>query len=80
MSTIDISTTNISAFSGEELLNYANAGLLVCNGVCLRELVERVVGKEDRTGYKFTQEDLDEAHQNGYSHGVSACRDALDNL
>ena len=80
MSTIDISSTNISVFSGEELLNYANAGLLVCQGVCLRELVERVVDQEDRTVYKYTQEDLDDVRSEGYHEGISACIGAIENL
>jgi len=38
------------------------------------------VGQEDRTVYKFTQEDLDDERSEGYHEGISACMGAIENL
>jgi len=79
---LDISSMNLGSYSSEELVGYGRAGVLYCCGVDLSELVEKLI--EDRDGeckvYKYTQEDVDNAHQEGYDDGVGACRGALDCL
>lgn len=79
MTILDISSMNLDSYSSEEIVGYGRAGVLSCCGVDLSELVERLI--EDRDAdCKFTQEDLDNAHQEGYDDGVGACRGALDCL
>ncbi|RYY51336.1 MAG: hypothetical protein EOO06_00985 [Chitinophagaceae bacterium] len=79
MTILDISSMNLDSYSSEEIVGYGRAGVLYCQGVDLSELVEKLI--EDRDGEsKFTQADLDDAHQSGYDDGVGACRGAIENL
>ncbi len=64
----------ISQYTAEELVNYD----VYCGDYCLSELIDKIVDKDDTP--KFTQEDLDEANQEGYRDGVAMCRAALDDL
>lgn len=47
MSTIDISL-GFRHISPEELRNYANLGIISCNGVDLSEFVEKLLSVEDK--------------------------------
>jgi hypothetical protein len=77
---------NISAgihhYSADEIIGWANSGILYCGEVDLSGLVGRLLEDRDNTNkvYKYTQEDLDDERSEGYSEGISACMGALDNL
>lgn len=63
MTILDISSINLDSYSSEEIVGYADKGLLSCCGVDLSELVEKLI--EDR----YSQEELDKACEAAYSDG-----------
>ena len=76
---IDISA-GIDHYSADELVGWANSGVLYCGEVGLSGLVEKLIEDRVMGEYKFRQEDLDEAHQEGYDDALGQARSALDNL
>lgn len=46
----------ISMYSSDELINYAHNGCLYANGVCLSELVEKVLARDEALEYANEQE------------------------
>lgn len=80
MSVVDISQ-GFSHISPQELINYANNGVLLAGMVDLSEFVEYLIEQEDlRQECKYTEEDLDNAHEEGYRDGVRQCINRLEDL
>lgn len=78
MSVVNVAD-GFSHYSTEELINYANNGCLFAGSVDLSSFVEYILDRED-TQKEFSQEDVDNAWEEGYAGAVYKARDALDNL
>lgn len=80
MSVVDISQ-GFNHYSPQELINYAERGVLFAAMVDLSGFVEYLVGQEElRQEYKYTEEDLDNAHEEGYRDGIRQCISRLEDL
>jgi len=80
MSVVDISQ-GFAHISPQELINYAERGVLFAGMVDLSEFVEYLVGQQElRQEYKYTEEDLDNAQEEGYRDGIRHCIGRLEDL
>lgn len=80
MSVVDI-RQGFSHISPQELINYANNGLLFADSVDLSSFVEYLVEQEElKEEYKYTEEDVDNAHEEGYRDGIRQCISRLEDL
>lgn len=53
----------ISMYSSDELINYAHNGCLYANGVCLSELVEKILARDEALDYA-AERDIDDRIEN----------------
>lgn len=53
----------ISIYSSDELISYAHNGCLYANGVCLSELVEKILARDEALEYA-TEKDIDDRIEN----------------
>lgn len=80
MSVVDISQ-GFTHYSPQELINYAERGVLFSGMVDLSEFVEYLVRQEElRQEYKYTEEHLDNAYEEGYREGIRQCINRLEDL
>ena len=66
---IDISQINLNIYSKEELLNFANSGILFCGNMDLTEFVSKIMEG------MYSQEELDKAAEEGQD-----AEDTLENV
>ena len=53
----------LSMYSSDELINYAHNGCLYANGVCLSELVEKILARDEALEYA-TEQEIDDKIEN----------------